>query len=67
MTPREVALAVEHIRAEAPKVLLEVAEHLSLENAREYAETGVDFLSVGGLTRSAIAVDLSMRITADVY
>ncbi len=67
MPPREVALAVEHIRAESPQVLLEVAEHLNLENVREYAETGVDFLSVGGLTRSAMAVDLSMRITADVY
>ncbi len=67
MPPREVALAVEHIRAETPQVLLEVAEHLNLENVREYAETGVDFLSVGGLTRSAMAVDLSMRITADVY
>ncbi len=67
MTPRDVALAVEQIRAEAPHVLLEVAEHLNLENVREYAETGVDFLSVGGLTRSAMAVDLSMRITADVY
>ncbi len=67
MTPREVALAVEHIRAEASHILLEVAEHLNLENVREYAETGVDFLSIGGLTRSATAVDLSMRITADVY
>ncbi len=67
MTPREVALAVEQVRAEHPQVLLEVAEHLSLENVREYAETGVDFLSVGALTRSALAVDLSMRITSDVY
>lgn len=67
MSPREVALAVETVRAEAPHMLLEVAEHLNLENVREYAETGVDFLSVGGLTRSAMAVDLSMRITADVY
>ena len=67
MTPREVALAVEQVRAEHPEVLLEVAEHLNLENVREYAETGVDFLSVGALTRSALAVDLSMRITSDVY
>ena len=58
---------MEQIRADAPHVLLEVAEHLRVENVREYAETGVDFLSVGGLTRSAMAVDLSMRITADVY
>lgn len=67
MSPADVAEAVETVRAESPKVLLEVAEHLSLENAREYAETGVDYLSVGALTRSSIAVDLSMRITADVY
>lgn len=67
MSPAEVAETVESVRAEAPKVLLEVAEHLSLENAREYAETGVDYLSVGALTRSSVAVDLSMRITADVY
>jgi nicotinate-nucleotide pyrophosphorylase (carboxylating) len=67
MTPAVVAETVKAVRAEAPKVLLEVAEHLSLDNVREYAETGVDFLSVGALTRSSVAVDLSMRITADVY
>ena len=67
MPPAVVAETVEAVRAEAPKVLLEVAEHLSLDNVREYAETGVDFLSVGALTRSSVAVDLSMRITADVY
>ena len=62
-----VALAVEQMRAQHPDVLLEVAEHLNLENVREYADTGVDFLSVGNLTRGAMAVDLSMRITAHVY
>ncbi len=67
MPVREVADTVEAVRARAPKVLLEVAEHLSLDNVREYAETGVDYLSVGALTRSSVAVDLSMRITADVY
>ena len=67
MSAREVALAVEQMRTDHPKVLLEVAEHLSLENVREYADTGVDFVSVGNLTRGALAVDLSMRITADVY
>ncbi len=67
LTPRETTNVVEAVRSVAPKVLLEVAEHISLENAKEYAETGVDFLSVGALTRSSVAVDLSMRITADVY
>jgi len=67
LTPRETAEIVEATHATAPGVLLEVAEHISLENARKYAETGVDFLSVGSLTRSSLAVDLSMRVTADVY
>lgn len=67
MSAKDTADVVEAARAQAPKVLLEVAEHISLENAREYAETGVDFLSVGSLTRSSLAADLSLRITADVY
>ena len=67
MTARDVALAVEQMRSEHPQVQLEVADHLNLETVREYADTGVDFLSVGHLTRGALAVDLSMRITADVY
>ena len=67
MPVTDVAETVERVRAQAPKILLEVAEHLSLDNVRKYAETGVDYLSIGALTRSSLAVDLSMRITADVY
>jgi nicotinate-nucleotide pyrophosphorylase (carboxylating) len=33
-----------------------------LENVKEVAATGVDFISVGGLTHSARAVDMSMEI-----
>jgi nicotinate-nucleotide pyrophosphorylase (carboxylating) len=36
-----------------------------LENIRAYAETGVDFISVGALTHSAKAADISMSITAE--
>jgi nicotinate-nucleotide pyrophosphorylase (carboxylating) len=39
---------------------------MSLKNVADYAKTGVDFISVGALTHSATAVDLSMRITADL-
>ena len=35
------------------------------EHIRAYAETGVDFISVGALTHSAKAADISMRITAE--
>jgi nicotinate-nucleotide pyrophosphorylase (carboxylating) len=36
-----------------------------LENIRTYAETGVDFISVGALTHSAKAADISMTIVAE--
>ena len=37
---------------------------MSLENVREVAETGVDLISVGALTHSAPALDVSMLIAA---
>lgn len=41
-------------------VQLEASGMINLETAREYAETGVDFISMGSLTHSAPAADLSM-------
>jgi len=35
---------------------------MTLERARPVAETGVDFLSIGALTHSAPAADLSLRM-----
>ncbi|ADV81359.1 nicotinate-nucleotide pyrophosphorylase [Terriglobus saanensis SP1PR4] len=67
MTPSQVAKAVKTARAKSPKVKLEAADHLSLDTVRDYAATGVDFVSVGALTRSAMAADISMRITSEVY
>ncbi len=40
---------------------LEASGNMSLETLRGVAETGVDFISVGGLTKHVRAVDLSMR------
>lgn len=42
--------------------LLEASGGVSLENVREIAETGVDRISVGAITKDIHAVDLSMRI-----
>ena len=42
---------------------LECSGGIRLENVRAYAETGVDFISVGLLTHSAPAVDMSLRVT----
>ncbi len=47
------------------KALLEASGNMSLGRAREVAETGVDFISVGALTHSAPAVDLSMAVSLD--
>jgi nicotinate-nucleotide pyrophosphorylase (carboxylating) len=43
-----------------PGVKLEASGGLRLSNAREVAETGVDYLAVGGLTHSARALDLGL-------
>ena len=41
---------------------MECAGGINLENVRAYAETGVDFISVGALTHSSAAADMSMRV-----
>ena len=66
MTPKEVAGAVKLIRAALPKATIEASGSVTLKTVRDYAKTGVDFISVGALTHSATAVDLSMKITADL-
>jgi nicotinate-nucleotide pyrophosphorylase (carboxylating) len=60
MTPAQVKMAVE---INAGKAELEVSGGVNLVNIRAYAETGVNTISVGALTHSAPAVDLSMRIS----
>jgi nicotinate-nucleotide pyrophosphorylase (carboxylating) len=67
MSPGDVKKAVKQIRAKLPKVPIEASGSMNLKTVRKYALAGVDFVSVGALTHSAVAVDLSMRITADVY
>jgi nicotinate-nucleotide pyrophosphorylase (carboxylating) len=64
MTPEQTKVAVERVRSEGRKIPLESSGGITLENVRSYAEAGVDFISVGALTHSAKAVDLSMRIQA---
>ena len=54
-------MAVQRRDARAPAVLLESSGGLSLETAATYAATGVDFVSVGAMTKHVSAVDLSMR------
>jgi nicotinate-nucleotide pyrophosphorylase (carboxylating) len=41
---------------------LEASGGITRKKLRAYAETGVDYISIGALTKDAIAIDLSMRI-----
>jgi nicotinate-nucleotide pyrophosphorylase (carboxylating) len=54
--------AVDYTRARSQSVKLEASGNVSLENVRAIAVTGVDFISIGGLTKHIHAVDLSMRL-----
>ncbi len=80
MTPDEVKTAVariRHVEAEReaahptpagekrPWIPIEASGGIVLANIRSYALAGVDFISVGALTHSAKAADISTRITAE--
>jgi nicotinate-nucleotide pyrophosphorylase (carboxylating) len=55
--------AVEHARRSAPpRPLLEASGNMTLERVRAVAETGVDLISVGAITHSAPALDLSLLL-----
>jgi nicotinate-nucleotide pyrophosphorylase (carboxylating) len=62
MTPEMVAQAVERARKETKRIPLECSGGIRLENVRAYADTGVDFISVGALTHSPIAIDMNLRV-----
>jgi nicotinate-nucleotide pyrophosphorylase (carboxylating) len=61
-TPEQCVRAVVRRDEIAPKTRLEASGGLRLENARAYAESGVDYLAVGALTHSAGALDLGMDL-----
>jgi nicotinate-nucleotide pyrophosphorylase (carboxylating) len=54
----------EAVRLTAGRAALEASGGISLESVREIAETGVDRISVGNLTKTVRALDLSMRFVA---
>jgi nicotinate-nucleotide pyrophosphorylase (carboxylating) len=62
MLPDQIRQAVERVRSAPRPVPLEASGGITLDNVRAYAETGVNFISVGALTHSVSAVDISMRI-----
>src|SRR6266480_1165897 len=62
MPVADVSAAVERCMKADRRIPLEASGGITLENVRAYAETGVDYISVGALTHSAPAVDMSLRI-----
>jgi nicotinate-nucleotide pyrophosphorylase (carboxylating) len=65
MSPAQVKDCADRIRQEKRWIPVEASGGIGLENIRAYAETGVDFISVGALTHSAKAADISITIVAE--
>jgi nicotinate-nucleotide pyrophosphorylase (carboxylating) len=65
MTPEQAGQAAQIVRereADDRRTLLEASGGINLSNVRQYAEAGVDLISIGALTHSAPAVDISFKI-----
>jgi nicotinate-nucleotide pyrophosphorylase (carboxylating) len=57
----DLATMAEAVRIAGGRVKLEASGNVSFDTVRQIAETGVDYISIGGLTKDVRAVDLSMR------
>ena len=62
MSNEMMADALQIIKESGDKVLVEASGNMTLERAKEIATIGLDFISVGALTHSVKALDISMRI-----
>jgi nicotinate-nucleotide pyrophosphorylase (carboxylating) len=62
MTPEEVKEAVRLARKESPGILVEISGGVNLRTVRSYAEAGPDLISVGALTHSPPAADISLEV-----
>jgi len=57
MSPEQCKQAVAQV---AGKAKLEASGGITLENAKAYADSGVDFLAIGALTHSSPALDIAL-------
>jgi nicotinate-nucleotide pyrophosphorylase (carboxylating) len=62
MSPDEALRCVGLARVLRSDCVVEISGGITLDNAREYAETGADFLSAGALTHSAPAANLTLLV-----
>jgi nicotinate-nucleotide pyrophosphorylase (carboxylating) len=61
LTLDDMGIAVERNRASGARAKLEASGSITLATVRDVALTGVDYISIGGITKHVQAVDLSMR------
>ena len=61
MTPKEIIQAVKMCNRSKSHILLEASGGITLKNIKKYATTGIDRISVGALTHSRTALDISME------
>lgn len=62
MTPDRMREAAAHIKRQAPHIVVEASGSVTLQTIRGIAETGVDVISVGRLTYSVQALDISLDL-----
>ncbi|MBL7662079.1 carboxylating nicotinate-nucleotide diphosphorylase [bacterium] len=61
-SPADLAVAVKHARSIAPQIELEASGGIDPRNLEAYAQSGVDAISMGALTHSIKAADLSLHL-----
>jgi nicotinate-nucleotide pyrophosphorylase (carboxylating) len=64
MSPGEMRKVVALAEGREPRPVLEASGGITLANARQVAETGVDYISMGAITHSAPALDMSLEVEA---
>jgi nicotinate-nucleotide pyrophosphorylase (carboxylating) len=64
MSPGEMRKVVALVANRDPRPVLEASGGITLANARQVAETGVDYISMGAITHSAPALDMSLEVEA---
>ncbi|UUZ82163.1 carboxylating nicotinate-nucleotide diphosphorylase [Paenibacillus sp. P26] len=62
MTPAMMKEAVQRMKQQAPHIIVEASGSVTLDTLRTIAETGVDVISVGRLTYSVEALDISLDL-----
>jgi nicotinate-nucleotide pyrophosphorylase (carboxylating) len=61
--PAQVRVWAARAREIVPGIEIEATGGISLANVREYAEAGVDFISIGALTHSVVAADIGLELS----